>query len=65
MRNRRPEPSEIYALDPKWKFRRFDTCSVSATIGIERSTFKIRGESGVIGVSEKRPSAMIDQAVNG
>jgi hypothetical protein len=57
MKNRLSDPSEICALEYKGEFRRLGICSVSATIGIDRSIFKVCGESGVIGSAEKRPSA--------
>lgn len=40
MKNLLPNPSEIRALDFKGKFRRFKISSVSATVGIDRSTFQ-------------------------
>jgi hypothetical protein len=63
MKNRPPDPSEICALEFKGEFRGFGNCSVSATIGIDWSIFKICGESGVIGLAEKRPSPMTDGAL--
>jgi hypothetical protein len=57
MKDRFPDPSEIRALDLKGEFLRFAICPVSATIGIDRSIFKICGESGVIGLAGKTPSA--------
>jgi hypothetical protein len=36
-KNRLADPSEISALDFKGEFRRFRICSVSGTIGIDRS----------------------------
>jgi hypothetical protein len=36
-KNRLTDPSEIFALDFKHEFRRSAICSVSATIGINRS----------------------------
>jgi hypothetical protein len=62
-KNRLADPSEICALEFKGEFRRFGICSVSATIGTDRSNFKFCGESGIIGLAEKRPSAMIDEAL--
>jgi hypothetical protein len=41
MKNRLPSPSEIRAYDFKRQFRRFEICSVSATIGIDRSIFRV------------------------
>jgi hypothetical protein len=38
-KNRLPDPSEIPALDFKEEFRRSAICSISATIGIDRSIF--------------------------
>jgi hypothetical protein len=38
-KNRLTDPSKIRALDFKQEFRRFAICSVSATIGIDRSIF--------------------------
>jgi hypothetical protein len=57
------DPSEICVLEFKGEFRRFGICSVSATIGTDRSNFKFCGESGIIGLAEKRPSAMINEAL--
>jgi hypothetical protein len=37
MKNRLTDPSEIFALDLKGKFRRFKICPVSATIGTDWS----------------------------
>jgi hypothetical protein len=52
------DPSEICALDFAEQFPRFRICSISATIGIDRSIFQISGKSGVTGLSQKRPSAV-------
>jgi hypothetical protein len=38
-KNHLPDPSESCALEFKEEFRRFRICSVSATIGIDRSIF--------------------------
>jgi hypothetical protein len=48
MKNRLPDPSEICALEFKAEFRRFGIDSISATIDIDQSIFKICGESDVI-----------------
>jgi len=40
-KNRLTDPSEIRALDFKDEFRRFATCSVSTTIGIDQSIFDL------------------------
>jgi hypothetical protein len=53
MKNRLADPSEICALEFKGEFRRFGICSVSATIDIDRSIFKICGDSGVIALAKK------------
>jgi len=39
LKHRAPDPSEIFALDFKEKFRQFAICLVSATIGIDWSIF--------------------------
>jgi hypothetical protein len=41
-KNRRPGPSKICALDFKHEFRPSALCSVSATIGVDRSIFNVR-----------------------
>jgi hypothetical protein len=41
MKNRLPDPSEIFALEFKGEFRRFKISSVSATIGIDLSIFDV------------------------
>jgi hypothetical protein len=38
-KNRLADPSKIRALEFKREFRRFRICSVSGTIGIDRSIF--------------------------
>ncbi len=38
-KNRIPDPSENRSLELKGKFRRFEICAVSTTIGINRSIF--------------------------
>jgi len=52
-KNRRADPSEICALEFKGKFRRFGICSVSGTIGIDRSIFRRRLRHTVIRSSVK------------
>lgn len=42
-KNRLTDPSEICALEFKHEFRRFTICSVSTTIGVNRSIFAIHG----------------------
>jgi hypothetical protein len=61
-KNRLPDPSEICVFDFKREFQQFGICSVSATIGVDRPIFKIRGKNGVIGLPEKRPSATMGEA---
>lgn len=46
-KNRLSDPSKICALDFKHEFRRFAICSVSATIGNDRSTFSRLIENAV------------------
>jgi hypothetical protein len=41
-KDRLADPSEIRALDFKQEFRRSAICSVSATIGVDRSIFSVR-----------------------
>jgi hypothetical protein len=57
-KNRLPDPSKICAFDFKGKFGRFGICSVSATIGINRSIFVSPGsEPNSDPLAKKRPSA--------
>jgi predicted DNA-binding transcriptional regulator AlpA len=58
-KSRLAEPSEICALDFKHEFRRSAICSVSRTIGIDRSIFRHpRLLTTVRFTGEKRPSAL-------
>jgi len=41
MKNRLPDPSEICAVEFEGQFRRFGICSVSGTMGNDRSIFDI------------------------
>jgi hypothetical protein len=52
-KNRPVDPSEIRALEFKGEFRRSAICSVSGTIGIDRSIFRHPQERGVIGIETK------------
>jgi hypothetical protein len=52
-KNRLPDPSEICALDFKRHFRRSVICSVSATIGIDRSIFEVSNENSLAGPAKK------------
>jgi len=56
MTNRLLDPLETWALDFKREFPRFKICSVSTTIGINRTISGISSENGVVGLAEKRPS---------
>jgi hypothetical protein len=42
VKHRPPDPSEFSALDLQGEFRRFEICSTSTTIDINRSIFSIR-----------------------
>ena len=55
-KNRLADPSEICALDFKQQLRRSTICSVSATIGINRSIFSDSRRPSHTGGSQKRPS---------
>jgi Ankyrin repeats (3 copies) len=65
IKHRLLDTSEIRALDFKGEFRRSAICSVSATIGINRSIFEIPCENSVIGLAEKRPSAFTPTIASG
>jgi hypothetical protein len=52
-KNRPGDPSEIRALEFKGEFRRSAICSISGTIGIDRSIFRHPRERGIIGIETK------------
>ncbi len=51
-KNRLSDPSEVCALDFEGEFRRFTICSLSATIGVDRTIFAGHRRPSVCGGSE-------------
>jgi len=47
VKHRLPDPSEFSALDVQGEFRRFEICSTSTTIDINRSIFSIRHKASL------------------
>jgi hypothetical protein len=54
MENRLADPSEIFALEFKGKIRGIGICSISATIGIDRSIFVILAANCAMGLAEQK-----------
>lgn len=53
MNNRLPDPSETRALEFKGEFRRFGICSISTTIGINRSISSSTASDGTTPATSK------------
>jgi hypothetical protein len=58
VKDRLTDSSENCALDFKREFQRFKICSISATIGIDRSTSRFFSRTFRISLGGKRPSRL-------